>query len=62
MGVFSLCCSIREGTSFDDYGRPTGGIAGNVPSSLTNSMDIDPILRAAYEIQDDDPNNCRICV
>nr|GEW97383.1 callose synthase 9 [Tanacetum cinerariifolium] len=50
----------RERTGFDAYGRPAGGIAGNVPSSLANSRDIDPILRAADEIQDDDPNISRI--
>ncbi|KAJ9549228.1 hypothetical protein OSB04_021771 [Centaurea solstitialis] len=50
----------RERTGIDAYGRPTGGIAGNVPSSLSNSRDIDPILRAADEIQDEDPNISRI--
>ena len=52
----------RERTGIDAYGRPTGGIAGNVPSSLSNSRDIDPILRAADEIQDEDPNISRICM
>ncbi|XP_024994756.1 callose synthase 9 isoform X3 [Cynara cardunculus var. scolymus] len=50
----------RERTGTDAYGRPTGGIAGNVPSSLSNSRDIDPILRAADEIQDEDPTISRI--
>ncbi|PWA86760.1 glucan synthase-like 10 [Artemisia annua] len=50
----------RERTGLDAYGRPAGGIAGNVPSSLANSRDIDPILRAADEIQDEDPNISRI--
>ncbi|MFS7907498.1 putative 1,3-beta-glucan synthase [Helianthus anomalus] len=50
----------RERTGIDAYGRPAGGIAGNVPSSLSNSRDIDPILRAADEIQDEDPNISRI--
>lgn len=52
----------RERTGIDAYGRPAGGIAGNVPSSLSNSRDIDPILRAADEIQDEDPNISRICM
>ncbi|KAL9265166.1 Callose synthase 9-like protein [Drosera capensis] len=43
------------------YGRPaTTGIAGNVPSSLGNSRVIDEILRAADEIQLEDPNVSRI--
>uniref|UniRef100_A0A7C9ENL7 1,3-beta-glucan synthase n=1 Tax=Opuntia streptacantha TaxID=393608 RepID=A0A7C9ENL7_OPUST len=50
--------SARGGT--DAYGRPTTGIAGNVPSSLANSRVIDDILRAADEIQDEDPNVARI--
>lgn len=48
----------RSGT--DVYGRADGGIAANVPSSLANNRDIDDILRAADEIQDDDPNISRI--
>jgi len=47
----------------------TGGVAGGnqssivgyVPSSLSNNRDIDAILRAADEIQDEDPNIARIC-
>ncbi|XP_052184832.1 callose synthase 9 isoform X2 [Diospyros lotus] len=50
----------RERTGIDAYGRPVGGIAGNVPSSLAKNRDIDAILRAADEIQDDDPNVSRI--
>ncbi|XAR54565.1 1,3-beta-glucan synthase, partial [Bertholletia excelsa] len=50
----------RERTGNDAYGRPTGGIAGYVPSSLAKNRDIDAILRAADEIQDDDPNVSRI--
>lgn len=50
----------RERTGTDAYGRQTGGIAGNVPSSLSNNRDIDAILRAADEIQDEDPNISRI--
>ncbi|XP_028076538.1 callose synthase 9 isoform X1 [Camellia sinensis] len=50
----------RERTGTDAYGRPVSGIAGNVPSSLAKNRDIDAILRAADEIQDDDPNVSRI--
>lgn len=52
----------RERTGTDAYGRPVSGIAGNVPSSLANNRDIDEILRAADEIQDEDPNISRICM
>ncbi|XP_071721170.1 callose synthase 9-like [Rutidosis leptorrhynchoides] len=41
-------------------GRERTGIAGNVPSSLLNSMNIESILQAADEIQDEDPNISRI--
>ncbi|PHT93723.1 Callose synthase 9 [Capsicum annuum] len=41
-------------------GRTAGGIAANVPSSLANNRDIDDILRAADEIQDEDPNVSRV--
>ena len=51
----------RERTGTDAYGQPATGIAGNVPSSLAKNRDIDAILRAADEIQDDDPNVSRIC-
>ncbi|KAI3996912.1 hypothetical protein MKX01_021188, partial [Papaver californicum] len=50
----------RERTGADAFGRPVTGIAGNVPSSLENNRDIDAILRAADEIQDQDPNISRI--
>ncbi|XP_024020738.1 callose synthase 9 isoform X2 [Morus notabilis] len=50
----------RERTGKDAYGRPVEGIAGYVPSSLANNRDIDEILRAADEIQDEDPNVSRI--
>lgn len=50
----------RERTGKDAYGRPIDGIAGNIPSSLANNRDIDEILRAADEIQDEDPNVSRI--
>lgn len=49
-----------ERTGADAYGLPATGIAGNVPSSLANNRDIDEILRAADEIQGDDPNISRI--
>lgn len=47
-------------TGGDFQRRPEAGLAANVPSSLGNK-DIDDILRAADEIQDDDPNVSRIC-
>ncbi|KAJ7957439.1 Callose synthase-like protein [Quillaja saponaria] len=50
----------RERIGTDAYGRHVSGIAGYVPSSLANNRDIDEILRAADEIQDDDPNVSRI--
>ncbi|KAJ9153386.1 hypothetical protein P3X46_026831 [Hevea brasiliensis] len=50
----------RERIGTDALGRPVGGIAGYVPSSLANNRDIDAILRAADEIQDEDPNVSRI--
>ncbi|XBH58837.1 hypothetical protein VPH35_080207 [Triticum aestivum] len=42
------------------YGVPASGIAGNVPSSLGNNTHIDEVLRAADEIQDEDPTVARI--
>ncbi|XP_057422591.1 callose synthase 9 [Lotus japonicus] len=50
----------RERTGEDAFGRPVGGIAGNVPSALAKNRDIDEILRVADEIQDDDPTVSRI--
>ncbi|KAK1589242.1 hypothetical protein Q3G72_031874 [Acer saccharum] len=50
----------RERIGTDTLGRPVSGIAGNVPSSLENNRDIDAILRAADEIQDEDPSISRI--
>ncbi|KAK9941340.1 hypothetical protein M0R45_017946 [Rubus argutus] len=50
----------RERMGPDAYERHGTGIAGNVPSSLANNRDIDEILRAADEIQDEDPNISRI--
>ncbi|KAJ8760129.1 hypothetical protein K2173_010985 [Erythroxylum novogranatense] len=50
----------RERIGTDGVGQPVGGIAGYVPSSLANNRDIDAILRAADEIQDEDPNVSRI--
>lgn len=52
----------RERVGIDAFGHPGTGIAGNVPSSLANNRDIDEILRAADEIQDEDPNISRICM
>jgi len=52
----------RERTGTDAYGRPVTGIAGFVPSSLANNRVIDEILRAADEIQDEDPTVSRICM
>lgn len=52
----------RERMGPDAYERHGTGIAGNVPSSLANNRDIDEILRAADEIQDEDPNISRICM
>lgn len=52
----------RERTGEDAFGRPVGGIAGNVPSALAKNRDIDEILRVADEIQDDDPTVSRICM
>lgn len=51
----------RDRIGTDAYGRH-GGIAANVPSSLTNNRDIDSILRAADEIQDEDATISRICM
>ncbi|XP_006649287.1 callose synthase 9 [Oryza brachyantha] len=42
------------------YGVPVTGIAGNVPSSLGNNVHIEEVLRAADEIQDEDPTVARI--
>ncbi|ESR59154.1 hypothetical protein CICLE_v100145301mg, partial [Citrus x clementina] len=50
----------RERTGKDALGQPVSGIAGYVPSSLANNRDIDAILRAADEIQEEDPNVSRI--
>ncbi|XP_059665125.1 callose synthase 9 [Cornus florida] len=50
----------RERTGVDAWGQVVSGIAGNVPSSLENSRDVDAILRTADEIQDEDPNVARI--
>lgn len=52
----------RERTGKDALGQPVSGIAGYVPSSLANNGDIDAILRAADEIQEEDPNVSRICM
>ncbi|XP_072963967.1 callose synthase 9 [Typha angustifolia] len=42
------------------HGQPETGIAGIVPSSLGNNMHIEEILRAADEIQKEDPSISRI--
>ncbi|GKV51452.1 hypothetical protein SLEP1_g58109 [Rubroshorea leprosula] len=49
-----------ERIGVDALGQPVGGIAGYVPSSLANNRDIEDILRAADEIQDEDANVSRI--
>ena len=41
--------------------KTSSGIAGAVPASLVRSTNIDAILQAADEIQDEDPNVARIC-
>jgi len=41
--------------------RMSSGIAGAVPVSLGRTTNIDAILQAADEIQDEDPNVARIC-
>ncbi|XP_047329980.1 callose synthase 9-like isoform X2 [Impatiens glandulifera] len=50
----------RERTGTDAHGQPVSGISGFVPSSLAKNRDIDAILRAADELQDEDPNIARI--
>ncbi|KAL3519146.1 hypothetical protein ACH5RR_021735, partial [Cinchona calisaya] len=50
----------RQRSRTDAHGRVDSGIAANVPSSLANNRDIDDILRAADEIQDQDANVARI--
>lgn len=43
-------------------GGAAGGLAGAAPSSLGGrASDIDRILQAANEIEEDDPNVARIC-
>ncbi|CAI0450695.1 unnamed protein product [Linum tenue] len=49
-----------ERTRAGAFAGAVTGIAGNVPSSLENNRDIDSILRAADEIEDEDPNVSRI--
>lgn len=43
------------------HGRTPSGIAGSVPDSLQRSTNINAILQAADEIQDENPNVARIC-
>ncbi|XP_006351455.1 callose synthase 10 [Solanum tuberosum] len=42
------------------HGRTPSGIAGSVPDSLQRTININAILQAADEIQDEDPNVARI--
>lgn len=42
------------------HGRKPSGIAGSVPDSLQRTTNINAILQAADEIQDEDPNVARI--
>ncbi|RRT57935.1 hypothetical protein BHE74_00015437 [Ensete ventricosum] len=42
------------------FGQPVSGVAGNVPSCLSNNTHIDDVLRAADEIEDEDRNISRI--
>ncbi|KAL3374430.1 hypothetical protein AABB24_006090 [Solanum stoloniferum] len=42
------------------HGRTPSGIAGSVPDSLQRTTNINAILQAADEIQDEDPNVARI--
>lgn len=50
----------RERAGGDVHGQLASGIAGTVPTSLGNNLHIDEILRAADEIQDEDPTISRI--
>lgn len=43
------------------HARKPSGIAGSVPDSLQRTTNINAILQAADEIQDEDPNVARIC-
>lgn len=42
-------------------GKSTAGLAGAVPPSLGKQTNIDAILQAADDIEDEDPNVARIC-
>lgn len=42
-------------------GTGQGSLMDYVPSSLPNNRDIDAILRAADELQNEDPSIARIC-
>lgn len=50
----------RERVGGGAQGLPVTGIAGNVPSCLANNLHIEEILRAADELQDEDPSISRI--
>lgn len=49
------------GASAGGGGPGQGSLMEYVPSSLANNRDIDAILRAADELQDEDPSIARIC-
>ena len=42
-------------------GKTTAGLAAAVPPSLGKQTNIDAILQAADDIEDEDPNVARIC-
>ncbi|KAJ0249614.1 Callose synthase 9 [Hirschfeldia incana] len=50
----------RAGGGAGDGGPGQGSLMDYVPSSLSNNRDIDAILRAADELQDEDPSIARI--
>lgn len=43
------------------HSRTSSGIAGAVPPSLGRETNIDAILRAADEVEEENPNVARIC-
>lgn len=51
----------RAGGGSGGGGPGQGSLMEYVPSSLANNRDIDAILRAADELQDEDPSIARIC-
>lgn len=56
-----MSAALRRDRTGGVAGGNQSSIVGYVPSSLSNNRDIDAILRAADEIQDEDPNIARIC-